>query len=646
MIPKSPLPLSAEWTDTDDYVQSLLSFATTSQIFINLCGGVHVLDFLTREPDLYTTILPQEWREFFDEHDIGDILDLLLRENIELLRGNVPEDENVSKQNGNGEWRSGSAPPPSLVEYIYQIRRHCLGREFTPIGGNGEKASPSRIPIHVAVGMKPKKSHEVENFSRYVDSLTASVNEERGANITHIVDFGSGQNYLGRNLASPPYDKHIIAIERHHHNLRASSAMDVHAKLKKKVVVMRNKKQYKLHKLQGEAANDGESDSSRSTPSKTDSARKSSSDDLLETAAQRATEETVALAQAGDETAEGDRPRGSMEYIEHDIKDGYLEPVIQHAVAPSNPPSRSEEVGDQQKIEASQHSCASPGPQASDAQVMVISLHSCGNLVHHGIRSLVLNPSVVAIAMIGCCYNLMTERLGPATYKLPALRSHHHRLQATSQAYDPHGFPMSNCLENFPHRGGKGIKFNITARMMAVQAPYNWGPKDSEGFFTRHFFRALLQHILVDYGVVPAPGTPCNGTPGGADGNPGEVAVGTALMVGSMPKAAFSSFATYARAAVTKLSRNEHYGAIIQEKVACLSDEQLAKYERDYKVYKKKLSIVWSLMAFSAGVVESVIVADRWMFLREQEDVKHAWVEPVFEYGQSPRNLVVVGVKK
>jgi len=34
------------------------------------------------------------------------------------------------------------------------------------------------------------------------------------------------------------------------------------------------------------------------------------------------------------------------------------------------------------------------------------------------------------------------------------------------------------------------------------------------------------------------------------------------------------------------------------------------------------------------------------MWLKEQEGVEKAWVEAVWEYKESPRNLVVVGVKK
>jgi hypothetical protein len=47
----------------------------------------------------------------------------------------------------------------------------------------------------------------------------------------------------------------------------------------------------------------------------------------------------------------------------------------------------------------------------------------------------------------------------------------------------------------------------------------------------------------------------------------------------------------------------------------------------------------------SAEVVESLIVVDRWLFLREHPNVvKQSWVEAVFDYQESPRNLVVVEI--
>ena len=77
-----------------------------------------------------------------------------------------------------------------------------------------------------------------------------------------------------------------------------------------------------------------------------------------------------------------------------------------------------------------------------------------------------------------------------------------------------------------------------------------------------------------------------------------------------------------------------------------ITDEEIRGYEERFAGRKKDLSVTWSLMAFSAGVIEAAIVVDRWLWLREQEEVAEAWVEAVFEYGVSPRNLVVVGVKR
>ncbi|KAI5284131.1 hypothetical protein KEM55_001200, partial [Ascosphaera atra] len=124
MTGRRPLPLPEEWPNPDAYVQSLLNFATTSETFRNFAGGIHILDFLTREPDLYTTVVPADWREFFDKHAILDILDLLLREDIERYRKASGEEAQ--------SYREGPPPPSSLVEYIHQIRRHSLRREFKP----------------------------------------------------------------------------------------------------------------------------------------------------------------------------------------------------------------------------------------------------------------------------------------------------------------------------------------------------------------------------------------------------------------------------------------------------------------------------------------------------------------------------------
>ena len=153
----------------------------------------------------------------------------------------------------------------------------------------------------------------------------------------------------------------------------------------------------------------------------------------------------------------------------------------------------------------------------------------------------------------------------------------------------------------------------------------------------------MLQRILLDRGIVGKPTQDGDG----ADESPYDwTGAGPALTIGSLRKACYSSFIAYVRGAITKLADDEKRGTEIERRMEDLTDEDISRYEENFKDKKKELSIVWSLMAFSASVVESCIVVDRWLYLREQAEVRDCWVESVFEYKHSPRNLVVVGIRK
>ncbi|KAH4285898.1 hypothetical protein HBI24_216900 [Parastagonospora nodorum] len=706
MGPDTPLPLPPDFSNTEDYVESLLQFSTSSWLLQTLCGGVHILDFYTRSPDLYSAILPLSWRDWFRRRDIMDIMDLLMREDLAQF------DENGKA------WRDGPAPPEDLLNYIKEVRKHLLARDFPP-PGSGLEPQEAAIPRHIALGMKVKKVHEVDNFARYVDRLTSDIASSNKKPITHLVDFGSGQNYLGRALAAPPYSKHIVAVESKQHNIEGAKNMDVLAKLVPKPLVMRNKKQYraltgkgkkaKKDEINGKPASGTAEARERTEEPQSQLDRENENNPMpsqpvreaecidgecrltiqsQDTAAQHTNTNGNETSQPQSQTTtttnlqiytEG---HGSVQYVEHIIKDGDLTPVIDQVLDSSGVKddaagSNSDVVTEMPNLEIV--------PKPKDVNAMVISLHSCGNLVHHGLRSMLLDPHIAAVAMVGCCYNLVTERLGPPTYKLPTLRPNHPRLISTSNAFDPHGFPMSEKLANYPlpHQSlkslngdaysstsdeepPKGVRLNITARMMAVQAPFNWGAADSDLFFTRHFYRALLQRIFLDRGVVSAPVDAANfNSDVSANGHtshvnwtppygrgPGLSSDGTStpLTIGTLRKFAYGDFVSYVRAAIGKLISPNSFCEIdpnfIKEKMDGLTDEDIMDYETRYAEKKKELSVMWSLMAFSAGVVEAVIVTDRWLWLGEQDEVEQAWVEPVFEYKHSPRNLVVVGIKK
>ncbi|KAM0707591.1 hypothetical protein Q7P35_004236 [Cladosporium inversicolor] len=624
--PEKPLPYGDEFSSTEEYIEGLLNLAGSNELLQTLCGGVHILDFFTSTPDLYTRILPQEWRDFFLDHSIIDILDLLMREDL----------ASVTDQT----WREGAVPPDSLVEYVRAVRKHLLTRlPFSSQCARNRAMKPTqKLTRNVAVGMNVKKVHEVGIFSSYVHNLTSSISDATGHPISHLVDFGSGQNYLGRALASEPYNRNIVAIESRGHNQDRALKYDITARLRpKEVFPPRNKKLFRAG-LQHPIA-----DSTPPTP-----LAEQPTQECEDGACAEPQEEQHAKVQL---SAEG---KGTIQYVEHWIEDGNLTNVLDQIVDPA----------EAKKQIASTTSSTTPQPQPKDQPIphnlsltptqhpnaMVISLHSCGNLLHHAIRSLTLNSSVRAICLVGCCYNLMTERLTPATYKLPALRpAAHPRLETESTRGDPHGFPMSarfctNISPKSTTEGTPGVKLNITARMMAVQAPQNWTEKESSAFFTRHFYRALLQRLFLDLGIIPPPDASTSiPSPSPTSGN---TAGGTPIIIGSLRKIHYSSFPAYVCGALEKLYNCPERGNIFKEKFATMSDEYLAEYERSFARQKHELSVVWSLMAFSAGVVESLIVVDRWCWLQEQEEVREAWVEPVFDYGISPRNMVVVGIKK
>ncbi|MCJ1286036.1 hypothetical protein MMC26_005378 [Xylographa opegraphella] len=621
----------------EDYVDALLDFVTTSEILQTLCGGVHILDFLTRDPDLFEAILLVEWRVWLRLSKIPDVLDLLMREDLGTIfefydretRSCDVHELHGSHDGSFAQWRGGPLPPKSLLHYILKVRELSLDRSFKAKA----KVKASDIPNahslsrQLTIGMKPKKAHEVKNFAAFVNSLVSELGATNTHKITHVVDFGSGQNYLGRVLASPVYDRRVVAVESKEANITGAKGMDVSAKLAKKTVIKRNKKAFRMQQNEMQIADHREAMSGQKTLAVAEMI-------YQDCGLQIGTRQTIPATEASSDK-HGSK---NIQYIEHVIKDGDLETVVSQLDI--NATAEENDSQSDPKLNGSNGSYST----RLDPQLMVISLHSCGNLVHHGLRSLLLNESVKAVAMVGCCYNLVTERLGPPSYKLPALRPAHPRLDRSSSTYDPHGFPMSERLVSYKHRDGKGIRMNITARMMAVQAPQNWTPTECEGFFTRHFYRALLQKVFMDIGVVekPSPLDPNvgSGSPRGWSGG------GHPIIIGSLRKACYSSFAMYARGAVDKIGESSGHGAFIKERMASLSDADLLNYYEAFKHKKHELSLIWSLMAFSAGVMESVIVVDRWLWLKEQEEVGECWVQTVFEYEQSPRNLVVVGIKK
>ncbi|ROT39323.1 hypothetical protein SODALDRAFT_332760 [Sodiomyces alkalinus F11] len=610
MIPDKPLPYGDEFSSVEEYVDSLLEFASTADMFQLFAGGVHLNDLFISERSLFEMSVPEDWQPYILSLEPMGFVDLLLRDDLNA----IPE---------------GSRPPASLAKYIRDVRRLSLRRAF---GG----PKPPKLARTVALGMKPKKIHEVSNFAEYINRLTGSIATRYGKDVTHLVDFGSGQNYLGRTLALPPYNRHIVAVEGRKHNIEASRNLDVQAGLSTREKVHRNKKMW-LQVVDSQTPEDQRTSKALNRAAN----------------AHRITTDPAADLRPAKELAQRYvrvPGKGTVSYVVSRLESGDLSDVI----AKIEKEVWAGETGGTGGTEKDKDEEAKGTNNDKELRMMAISIHSCGNLSHYGIRSLIMNPGIQAVAIVGCCYNLLTEKLGPPTYKFPyvrpSLQAVNGRAFAESTRFDPEGFPLSQRLSTYK---GDGVRFNITARMMACQAPYNWGEEESHHFFTRNLFRSVLQKIFLDKGVITKVYHREGEKEKERDENDVETPFNVStnpIILGSLRKPCFASFKAYVRGAVAKLTTNPEYGKyskMVHAKMSDMSDEELEWYEAKYLSRGKEVSAIWSLMAFSACIVESTIVTDRWLFLKEHGDVvQDCWVETVFDYRESPRNLVVVGIKK
>lgn len=592
MPPSKPLPCSDEFATPEEYVEELLDFASTCDTWQILCGAVHVVDFFVTEPGLFYAALPAEWHAFLLSQDVMRLLDFFVRDDPDTAT-----------------FADGQTPPESLVKYIKTIRRLALRRNVQP-PPEADATLPA-LTRTVSVGMNPKKIHEVKRFADYVARLSSDIAADANDEVTHFVDFGSGQNYLGRALASEPYNRRVVAVEGRQNNVDAAKSYDTQSGLAVKPKIFRNKKVWnKILEVVGPNKSDPEAMAAaikEVVGDDGDNFRKIGSEELSYT------------------VEEG---KGLLQYISGRLDNGDLSEVIEQI-------DNGSSAEDRKRL-----------------KLMAISIHSCGNLSHYGIRSLVLNPEIHAVAIVGCCYNLVTEKLGPPTYKhgylRPTLQAVNGRVVQESDKRDPQGFPMSAKLSTYR---GQGIRANITARMMACQAPQNWTPAESDLFFTRHFYRTVLQKIFLDRGAVHEvlydPGKDAGVDP--TTLGPFQKST-SPLAIGTLPKRSYSGgLVPYIRAAVAKLTTSSDYkkfADVMRETMVDMTDAEMEAYLARYAPRKKELCIVWSLMAYSATLIEALMVTDRWVWLKEQDEVKDAWVETVFDFKQSPRNMVIVGVKK
>ncbi|XP_054662464.1 methyltransferase-like protein 25B isoform X2 [Grus americana] len=218
-------------------------------------------------------------------------------------------------------------------------------------------------------------------------------------------------------------------------------------------------------------------------------------------------------------------------------------------------------------------------------RALVTGLHACGDLSPALLRHFARSPAVAAVASVACCYmKLSTVPQPPGC---------------------PPGYPLSTSVAALP-----GHELSYRAREAACHALEEYeGRLDGEsGRLRAHCYRAVLETLIraADPGMK----------------HPG---------VQTVKKAHALSFPQYARLGLPRVGLDPATVSLDSEAVGAMLDQQ------------HKVVAFFSLTLLLAPLVETLILLDRLLYLREQ-GFQCALV-PLFDPRFSPRNLVLVAAR-
>ncbi|KAL1920542.1 uncharacterized protein VTP21DRAFT_919 [Calcarisporiella thermophila] len=259
------------------------------------------------------------------------------------------------------------------------------------------------------------------------------------------------------------------------------------------------------------------------------------------------------------------------------------------------------------------------GDDKAEEGWLVCGLHACGDLTPLMLRLFTQQSEIRCVVNVGCCYHFLTEKFET---KKPG--------EDVSRGTDC--FPMSEHLKS------ARVTLGRQARMLSCQTPWRWISQRDETLesFKHHFYRALLQYIMVEKGLC----------------TPGE-----APTIGRLRPRHFRNFRSYCEASLRRLrSRSLTTTPTLEQADEDIDEGGLAwkageellhdceKYhERFHPWGLRRVTVFWALRSILGPVLESLILLDRMLYLQEQGVQAQMW--PLFDRVISPRNFVVVGIK-
>lgn len=243
-------------------------------------------------------------------------------------------------------------------------------------------------------------------------------------------------------------------------------------------------------------------------------------------------------------------------------------------------------------------------------------LHTCGDLASSCLRIFRENEQISAVCNIGCCYHLLTEEFSQTVFS--PLRREKSSESQRRDIFKPHpdeyarntyGFPMSRFLRDDKTPLGRN------ARMLACQSIHRVIDRKelpNNNLFYRALFEVLIQRKCPE--------------------NLDSIEVGKLKMC--------STFVEYVR---KSSKRNPCL------KFDDISDDELTKLHQEFAEEKSFLDIYFLMRVSIAPLVETVLLLDRLLYLKEMEEngdsLSTSYLVRFFDPVVSPRCFGIVAIK-
>ncbi|XP_030372687.1 methyltransferase-like protein 25 [Scaptodrosophila lebanonensis] len=228
-------------------------------------------------------------------------------------------------------------------------------------------------------------------------------------------------------------------------------------------------------------------------------------------------------------------------------------------------------------------------------RICLTGLHTCGNLAATCLQVFDAQPNCEILCNIGCCYHLLKERYSDQEF---------FGNKALMDMQTEYGFPLSDYLRE------RNVCLGRNARMLAAQSMERTQAAKELPNITL-YYRALIELLV------------CRHAPH----------LKNELQVGKVRK--FQNFYEYVQLCAKKLNATW---------LGALEEAELEELARSCDVDRHYLELFYLLRMSFAPVLESLILLDRLLYLKERGH-KKSYLVNLFDAVISPRHYAIVAFK-